>query len=68
MDDSKAFDNVSYEKLFLKLENYGFRGPFYDLFKSYLSNRQQVVQIDGHKSCREIVTYGVPQATVLGPY
>ena len=34
---------------------------------SYLKNRTQFIDIDGHKSATKIVTHGVPQRSVLGP-
>ena len=37
------------------------------LFKSYLANRQQFVQIHTSKSNTEKVTCGVPQGSILGP-
>lgn len=66
MDVSKAFDTVSHEN-FPANGNYGFRGPIYDLFQNYWSNRQQIVEIDEHRSCRETVMYGVQGGAVLRP-
>ena len=39
----KAFDTVDPILLFEKCDAYGFRGPVFDLRKSYLKNRQQYV-------------------------
>lgn len=67
LDLSKAFDTVSHNKLLDKLYMYGIRGTVHDLIKSYLTDRRQYVQIGEIFSRPEIITYGVPQGTVLGP-
>jgi len=45
MDLQKAFDTVCVERLLNCLENYGFRGTVLNLFKSFLSDRRQVIKI-----------------------
>ena len=35
--------------------------------RSYLSNREQYVSVNGHNSCCQKCTCGVPQGSVLGP-
>lgn len=67
MDLAKAFDTVCHERLLNKLWNYGFRGVSLDLLRSYLTNRQQIVDVGGDRSSSRVVTYGVPQGTVMGP-
>lgn len=67
LDIKKAFDSVNHEILLTKLERYGFRGPAIKFFRSYLTNRQQFVQIALNKSAVKQVTNGVPQGSVLGP-
>ena len=49
-DLSSAFDLVDNQILLNKLEHYGIRGKTLELFKSYLSDRQQYVEIDTFKS------------------
>ena len=65
LDVQKAFDTVDHSILCKKLEGMGFISI--EWFKSYLSERQQVVTIDGITSCPGLVTCGVPQGSILGP-
>ena len=67
IDLKKAFDTVYYERLLLKLNNYGIRGNAYDLLKSYLTNRYQYVRINNNSSTLKQIKYGVPQGFILGP-
>jgi hypothetical protein len=67
LDFAKAFDTVDHKILLSKLKHYGIRGVANNWFKSYLSNRQQSVRIGSVLSDKEIIAYGVPQGSVLGP-
>ena len=50
IDLRKTFDTVNHSILLSKLNHYGIRGTTNNWFQSYLSNRQQYVSINGHKS------------------
>ena len=63
----KAFDSVSHEILLKKLEYYGVRGVALDLYRSYLSNRKQLTKVGDSVSILDIIEWGVPQRSVLGP-
>ena len=63
----KAFDTVDHQILLAKLNHYGIRGVSNDWFKSYLSNRNQYVSINGYQSGLAALNCGVPHISVLGP-
>ena len=63
----KAFDTVDHQILLAKLNHYGICGVSNDWFKSYLSNRNQYVSINGYEPSLAVINCGVPQGSVLGP-
>jgi hypothetical protein len=67
IDLSKAFDTIDHQILLKKLESYGVRGNTLKLIESYLTNRLQYVNIFGEDSKHELIQYGVPQGSCLGP-
>ena len=67
LDFSKGFDTVDHGILLDKLDHYGIRGCALSWFESYLSCRTQYVTYDGSESNRQMIKYGVPQGSILGP-
>lgn len=67
IDLSKAFDTLDHTILLNKLAHYGIRGMVNDWFCSYLSNRQQFVNIGSVLSNKRTIKCGVPQGSILGP-
>ena len=63
----KAFDRVDHNILLSKLYHYGIRGKANDWLRSYLTNRKQLVSINGFNSKELSMEFGVPQGSVLGP-
>ena len=67
MDLSKAFDCLPHGLLRAKLIAYGLSAGAVDLLDSYLSNRQQRVNLGPATSNWESLFKGVPQGSILGP-
>ena len=67
LDMSKAFDSVNHETLILKLQDVGTSSHTLHWFRSYLSNRKQVVRIHSTLSEPLPVSSGVPRGSILGP-
>ena len=49
------------------INHYGFRGIINNWFESFLCNRSQTLEINNQLSDAALISYGVPQGSVLGP-
>ena len=67
IDLSKAFDTIIHKILLAKLKYYGFDINALSWFNSYLSDRKQFVEVEGHRSETNFIRTGVPQGSTLGP-
>ena len=67
LDFAKAFDTVNHEILLQKLNHYGIRGNALSLIESYLTDREQCVQLNNITSDMDFIRHGVPQGSILGP-
>jgi Reverse transcriptase (RNA-dependent DNA polymerase) len=67
IDLHKAFDVYSHDVLLKKLQHFGINGKAHDWFRSYLTNRKQQVDIDGHLSDQITINISVLQGSILGP-
>ncbi|XP_065654575.1 uncharacterized protein LOC136081205 [Hydra vulgaris] len=67
IDLSKAFD-TNHRTLIKKVKHYGLNNKILKWFKSYLTNRKQLVYSnDGQQSEPLSITCDVPQGSILGP-
>ena len=66
-DYSKAFDTVDPEVLINKLFKLNFSKPFLHWLVSYLTDREQYIQINDKLSSKVTIQWGVPQGSILGP-
>ena len=67
LDLQKAFDTVDHAILLMKLYSSGLGQDMLRWFKSYLSDRRQLVDVSGTFSSTANISCGVPQGSILGP-
>ena len=63
----KVFDTVDHSILLMKLESSGLGLDVTTWFKSYLSDRQQLIDVSGTFSSSSGINCGVSQGSILGP-
>ena len=68
LDISGYFEKIWHEGLLAKCDTeFGIRGEHLNWLKTYLSDRQQLVQVGSTTSNPSTLAAGVPQGSVLGP-
>ena len=67
LDFAKAFDRVDHGILMQKINGLNITGKIATWIYAFLTQRQQMVRVEGHFSRKVWVTSGVPQGSVLGP-
>jgi Reverse transcriptase (RNA-dependent DNA polymerase) len=67
LDLRKAFNVVPHDVLLLKLKRMGIKDAALNWFTSYLSNRQQRVEINGKLSNVKNINISILQGSILGP-
>ena len=67
LDITKAFDKVDINLLLNKIKAVGINGKLYQWIQGFLTNREQLVLVNGKKSYTKKVISGVPQGSVCGP-
>ena len=67
LDFAKAFDAVPHQRFINELNSYGIVGNISNWITAFLSNRSQIVRVNGAHSKSSQVISGIPQGSVLGP-
>ena len=65
LDFQKAFEKVPHQRLILKLKSHCVGNSIINWIEQWLTDRRQMVVVDGEVSCWKSVLSGVPQGSVL---
>ena len=66
IDVKKAFDTLDHEILLKRLQWYCFRAKALQLFRNYLSQRTQLIEVNNVKFKENVIRCGAPQCSVFG--
>ena len=61
------FDTIAHDKVITKLHKLGFSPESLRIISSYLSHRSQFVLIDANRSKTRMLSFDIPQGSILGP-
>ena len=67
-DFSKAFDKISHQFLVSRAMELNLPSGFVIFLENYFCQRKQCVRMHGQRSDFNVMTSGVPQGSLLGPY
>jgi hypothetical protein len=67
LDMSSVFDTIDHTILISKLQSLGITDQAMEWCRTYLSERRQTVVVQTSRSQPEMLSYGVPQGSVMGP-
>ena len=68
LDLAKAFNTVNHKILVSKLKCYNITCSMLNFIESYLNDRNHSTVINNVVSEREILNFGIPQGSCLGPF
>ena len=68
IDFVKAFDSICHRKLVTKIQSFGINHELLKWISAFTLDRRQRVKIENCFSSDILVTSGVPQGSVIGPY
>jgi hypothetical protein len=69
LDMTAAFDTVDHHIFLARLKShFGIDGQVLSFFKTYLSNRTTRVVVNNEFSFEKVLTYSLPQGSIIGPH